>query len=170
MNSPSSPSLKASREHAARTSSGYVMLVLLLAVLAFGVYFAFFQSRAASWIFIVVVCTLVFLLIGKGFYVLQPNEAAILLFGSYRGTDRATGLRWVWPWMNSEKVSVRANNVISDQIKVNDLRGNPIEIGGVAGDGHGAGTVRRPGLQGVRQRPDRGGGAHHRVALSLRRF
>jgi hypothetical protein len=59
MNSPSSPSLKASREHAARTSSGYVMLVLLLAVLAFGVYFAFFQSRAASWIFIVVVCTLV---------------------------------------------------------------------------------------------------------------
>jgi hypothetical protein len=159
-----------SREHAARTSSGYVMLVLLLAV-AFGVYFAFFQSRAASWIFIVVVCTLVFLLIGKGFYVLQPNEAAaILLFGSYRGTDRATGLRWVWPWMNSEKVSVRANNVISDQIKVNDLRGNPIEIGGVAGDGHGAGTVRRPGLQGVRQRPDRGGGAHHRVALSLRRF
>jgi regulator of protease activity HflC (stomatin/prohibitin superfamily) len=35
-------------------------------------------------------------LIAKGFYMLQPNQAAaITLFGSYRGTDRAAGLRWV---------------------------------------------------------------------------
>jgi regulator of protease activity HflC (stomatin/prohibitin superfamily) len=60
---------------------------------------------------------------------LQPNQAvAITLFGSYSGTDRATGLRWTWPWMGKKKVSVRANNFISDKIKVNDLRGNPIEI------------------------------------------
>ena len=48
-----------------------------------------------------------------------------MLFGSYKGTDRATGLRWVWPWMGKTKLSVRANNVISEKIKVNDLRGNP---------------------------------------------
>ena len=68
-------------------------------------------------------------LIAKGFYVLQPNQAAaIMLFGSYNGTDRTTGLRWVWPWMGKSKLSARANNMISEQIKVNDLRGNPIEM------------------------------------------
>jgi regulator of protease activity HflC (stomatin/prohibitin superfamily) len=50
------------------------------------------------------------------------------LFGSYRGTDRHAGLRWVWPWMGKTKISARANNLISDKIKVNDLRGNPIEM------------------------------------------
>jgi regulator of protease activity HflC (stomatin/prohibitin superfamily) len=64
-----------------------------------------------------------------GFFMLQPNQAAaITLFGSYKGTDRASGLRWVLPWMARRKVSVRANNIISERIKVNDLRGNPIEM------------------------------------------
>ena len=60
---------------------------------------------------------------------LQPNQAAaITLFGDYKGTDRTTGLRWVLPWLMRKKVSVRANNFISEKIKVNDLRGNPIEM------------------------------------------
>ena len=64
-----------------------------------------------------------------GFYMLQPNQAvAITLFGEYRGTDRTTGLSWTWPWMGKKKLSVRANNFISEKIKVNDLRGNPIEM------------------------------------------
>ena len=69
------------------------------------------------------------LVIAKGFYMIQPNQAAaISLFGSYRGTDRAHGLRWVWPWMGKIRISVRTNNVVSEKLKVNDLRGNPIEI------------------------------------------
>ena len=80
-------------------------------------------------VLLIIVATLVFILIMPGFYMLQPNQAvAITLFGSYRGTDRNTGLRWTWPWMAKKKVSVRANNFISDKIKVNDLRGNPIEM------------------------------------------
>ncbi|WP_419809379.1 SPFH domain-containing protein, partial [Sphingomonas sp.] len=71
----------------------------------------------------------VFVFVLPGFYMLQPNQAAaITLFGSYKGTDRTAGLRWVLPWLIRRKVSVRANNVISDRIKVNDLRGNPIEM------------------------------------------
>ena len=78
---------------------------------------------------IIVVATICFILVMPGFYMLQPNQAvAITLFGDYRGTDRKTGLRWTWPWMAKKKVSVRANNFISDKIKVNDLRGNPIEM------------------------------------------
>ncbi len=64
-----------------------------------------------------------------GFYALQPNEAAaILLFGDYRGTDRTTGLRWVLPWYTRKKISLRARNLTSDKLKVNDKRGSPIEI------------------------------------------
>lgn len=64
-----------------------------------------------------------------GLYSLQPNQAvAITLFGSYVGTDRKTGLRWVWPWYMRKKVSLRVRNVTSEMLKVNDKRGNPIEI------------------------------------------
>ena len=69
------------------------------------------------------------MLILLGFFMIQPNQSKVItLFGSYRGTDRSTGLRWIWPWMGRKKVSVRANNLISERIKVNDLRGNPIEM------------------------------------------
>jgi regulator of protease activity HflC (stomatin/prohibitin superfamily) len=64
-----------------------------------------------------------------GLYSLQPNEGmAIMLFGSYRGTDRHTGLRWVLPWYSRKKISLRARNVTSDKLKVNDRRGSPVEI------------------------------------------
>jgi hypothetical protein len=64
-----------------------------------------------------------------GLYMLQPNQAALLtLFGSYRGTDRGEGLRWANPFYVKRTVSVRARNFNSEKLKVNDLRGNPIEI------------------------------------------
>ena len=64
-----------------------------------------------------------------GLYMLQPNQAALLLFfGSYRGSDRESGLRWANPFYAKTKISVRAHNFNSEKLKVNDLRGNPIEI------------------------------------------
>ena len=123
--------LTATSERPAGTSSGYVMLiVLLLAILAdfYGIRGLGEYGNSLSLV-IVAAATLVFILIMPGFYMLQPNQAAaITLFGEYRGSDRATGLRWTWPWLAKKKLSVRANNFISDKIKVNDLRGNPIEM------------------------------------------
>src|SRR6478609_5170457 len=107
-----------------------MLIVMLLAILA-DVYAIQSLGRGPTMtsLVIVLVATVVFILVMPGFYMLQPNQAAaITLFGEYRGTDRATGLRWTWPWMAKKKVSVRANNFISDKIKVNDLRGNPIDI------------------------------------------
>lgn len=67
-----------------------------------------------------------------GFYSLQPNEAAaITLFGNYKGTDRTPGLRWVLPWYGRKKISLRVRNVTGERLKVNDRRGNPIEIAAV---------------------------------------
>ncbi len=72
------------------------------------------------------------ILILSGLYSLQQNEsAAILLFGNYKGTDKKPGLRWVVPWYTRKKVSLRVSNVTSDTLKVNDKRGNPIEIAAV---------------------------------------
>ena len=127
-----SSNLNASREKRALTFSGYAMLgVLLLLIMLqiYGVASLANESFGLAPILAVIVGPLGLLLIAPGFYMLQPNQAAsITLFGDYRGTDRNTGLRWTWPWMGKKKLSVRANNVISDRIKVNDLRGNPIEM------------------------------------------
>ena len=124
--------LTATSERPAQTMSGYVMLIiLLLAILgdAYGIQSLANSGGNPTGLVIVVAATLVFILVMPGFYMLQPNQAAaITLFGEYRGSDRATGLRWTWPWLAKKKVSVRANNFISDKIKVNDLRGNPVEM------------------------------------------
>ena len=124
--------LNASRERKAATMSGYVMLLAMLAALAIGVWgFSDIVSDSAGPADIVMLIggALAASFIAAGFYMLQPNQAAaITLFGSYAGTDRTTGLRWVLPWMMRSKVSVRSNNFISERIKVNDLRGNPIEM------------------------------------------
>jgi regulator of protease activity HflC (stomatin/prohibitin superfamily) len=69
-------------------------------------------------------------LVFVGLYMLQPNESAILtLFGEYRGTDRSEGLRWVNPFYAKRRISLRARNLNAPTLKVNDKRGNPVEIG-----------------------------------------
>lgn len=67
-----------------------------------------------------------------GHFTVQPNTARVLiLFGDYRGTVRATGFHWVNPFMNKQPVSLRVHNHITEKLKVNDKRGNPIEIAAV---------------------------------------
>ncbi|MHA6723545.1 SPFH domain-containing protein [Sphingomonas sp. RS2018] len=124
--------LSHSSEVRANTVSGYGMLALLFAAVLGGVALVFglaSETLPPVWVIGVIVLAIVAVFIASGFYMLQPNQAAaITLFGAYRGTDRTEGLRWVIPWMMRQKVSVRANNIISERIKVNDLRGNPIEM------------------------------------------
>ncbi len=123
--------LNPSREVRASSFSGYLMLLLMLASMG---WFSLSMSSVivggsgADYLGMISSIFL-FLFLSIGFYMIQPNQGvAITLFGAYRGTDRNEGLRWVWPWMGKAKVSLRANNLISEKIKVNDLRGNPIEI------------------------------------------
>ena len=122
--------LTLSSERAASTSSGYIMLlVMLLAIVGFVFGVTVMKSHGAHGGLLITVAMLVFLFTMFGFYMQQPNQAtAITLFGAYKGTDRNTGLRWVLPWFGRKKVSLRANNMISERLKVNDQRGNPIEI------------------------------------------
>ena len=123
--------LRLSRETTAGTHNGYVMILLLVAALV-GAIVGLGLLSAGEDVgggLLVVLATFVAALIAAGFYFLQPNQAAaILLFGAYRGTDRNAGLRWRWPWLTRTKISTRVHNVTSERLKVNDLRGNPIEI------------------------------------------
>ena len=129
--------MKTSRESDAHSYSGYLMLLVLLALAAlaaWGVPAAFPGDGAtggekAMFVGSIVGALLALLFVASGFFMIQPNQAAVItLFGEYRGTERIEGLRWVWPWMMRKKISARARNVHSDKVKINDLKGNPIEI------------------------------------------
>ena len=123
--------LRLSHERPATTQSGYPMLLLLLLTLiamAFGVWRLVLEEPLLGGL-VLALGTLAFTFVSIGFYFLQPNQAAaILLFGDYKGTDRHAGLRWRLPWLTRTKISTRVHNLTSDKLKVNDLRGNPIEI------------------------------------------
>jgi hypothetical protein len=64
-----------------------------------------------------------------GYFSLQPNEARVLmLFGAYRGTVRESGWHWTNPLNTKLRVSLRLRNLEGARLKVNDKRGNPVEI------------------------------------------
>lgn len=134
MSSADTPALNRSREYPATTQSGYVMLLisLLLAAAATWMFITAVRGEGpphGMWLVAALVTGFFSLFCLTGFYMINPNEAAaIQLFGAYKGTDRSEGLRWVLPWLARKKIAVRANNVISEKIKVNDARGNPIEM------------------------------------------
>jgi len=123
--------MKTSQETAANTFSGYPVLVLLLAamVLAVMALLRLGGGGGGFAVFTLIAMLVLWVFLIAGFYMLQPNNAAVItLFGSYRGTDRTNGLRWIWPWMGRHKISARAHNIHSEKVKINDLRGNPIDI------------------------------------------
>ena len=122
-------SMAASGERNGSAYNGYAMLVLVLAFLILpGLAFIALGAPGPT-VVSAIVAAIAILFILTGFFMIQPNQAVVLtLFGEYRGTVRKDGLHWVWPWFGKEKVSVRAHNIHSERVKINDLRGNPIEI------------------------------------------
>ena len=109
-----------------KTFSGILMLVVVLS-LFFAAYYFWTISLSIAIIIFVAAC------IGSaGFYTVQPQEGKVLqLFDDYAGTDRNPGLRWANPLYTKGSVSLRVRNFESGKLKVNDLRGNPIEIAAV---------------------------------------
>jgi regulator of protease activity HflC (stomatin/prohibitin superfamily) len=153
----------ANRERVVRVKNGWVMLVLVLAILV---------TDIAGLVVVkpqgpeVLPFFAIFGLIGlalPGFFTLQPNEARVLmLLGAYKGTVRESGFHWgntfysnsarpstradrkrsggspkaealelVRRGASRNKISLRARTLNGDRLKVNDKRGNPIEIAAV---------------------------------------
>jgi regulator of protease activity HflC (stomatin/prohibitin superfamily) len=118
------------------TMNGFVVLAAGLAVIIVG---GVLITRSINYTGLVwaastagVVLVLAGVLLLAGLYTLQPNEAAILqLFGAYRGTSRTPGLRATNPFYSRKKISLRARNLNGERLKVNDKRGNPVDIAAV---------------------------------------
>ena len=122
------------REHVKSAMNGSVMLLVGLAGIGASVWL-FVHSVKPPFVPGILVAIFgvfaSFVLLG-GLKVVNPNEARVLqLFGSYSGTIKAAGLRWVNPLMTTRRVSLRVRNFESSRLKVNDLEGNPIEIASV---------------------------------------
>lgn len=128
------PALRNTQERPANTTNGGLMLLLTVGVVGLGAWalYELIANDDALFAGALILLSLVFTAQLIGFYTLQPNEAAaITLFGNYKGTDRTPGLRWMLPWYTRKKISLRVRNVTGEKLKVNDKRGNPIEIAAV---------------------------------------
>jgi regulator of protease activity HflC (stomatin/prohibitin superfamily) len=147
----------ASHERVIKAANGYGMLVLLLllaAIAGAGIPYAG-KLHSAPLMIAAIILFVVAMVLLAGLFTLQPNEARVLvLFGAYKGTVRESGLHWANPFYSNggvrvtgkpdaqavaaavqaagrNKISLRARTFNGDRLKVNDKRGNPIEIAAV---------------------------------------
>lgn len=110
--------------------SGYLMLAIIFIMVALPVYLIInFNPNIALMIASVIVLIAAVVML-PGMLVVNPNESSVLvLFGDYIGTVKHNGFFWVNPFLTRKKISLRARNLNSEPIKVNDKIGNPIMIG-----------------------------------------
>ena len=126
-------------EQGLTSMNGYAMLAIALVLVAMAIsrFVSIDDAMDTATVLLAHVlpgalCVLAVVAVVAGLYTLQPNEAAIMtLFGKYTGSDRAEGLRWANPFFIKRRISLRARNLNSPALKVNDKRGNPVEIGAV---------------------------------------
>jgi len=148
------------RERVAALANGWVMLpaliILLLGDIALLVYSIAAGTNATGqpyvWVMVPTLLLLpIIIILMTGLFTLQPNEARVLiLFGAYKGTVRTPGFHWGNPFYSNgpqrlgtklapgaalrpgrNKISLRRRTYNSPALKVNDKRGNPIEIAAV---------------------------------------
>ncbi|MCX5635383.1 MAG: SPFH domain-containing protein [Planctomycetota bacterium] len=156
--------IKTSKEQEIKVLSGWPMLLINITLLGLGIWLlvhTIIQTERTGSIarlnlvgsILIIIASLIMF---RGFFTLQSNEARVLiLFGAYHGTVRTSGFHWANPFYASGpavktvqqdykgpqisitfpkhryKISLRARNFNSDKLKVNDKRGNPVEIAAV---------------------------------------
>ena len=123
-------------ENRMQAPNGLVVLLALIAVTGVLVYAIVADIRDNFQIgFLGLICILSLPVVGflcAGFFTVNPNEGRVLqFFGRYIGTVQDPGLRWANPFYTKERVSLRVRNFETSKLKVNDNRGNPIEIAAV---------------------------------------
>ena len=147
----------ATQERIIQAKNGWVMLLSLFGLLIGDIALLIYSVNEHSVVFLILSLLLipVTIILLTGFFTLQPNEGRVLiLFGAYRGTVRESGFHWGNPFYSNgkalepgeaerktsgtprasaarHKISLRARTLNGDKLKVNDKRGNPIEIAAV---------------------------------------
>lgn len=127
------------REKTIRAANGWIMLFINLGIIFVGIWLVFdlvrdIPNNEISWSMFLSRMFLIFLGIFSlgGHFTLQPNEARVLMLaGKYMGTVRRSGFHWTIPLFTKQRISLRSRNLNGQILKVNDKRGNPIEIAAV---------------------------------------
>jgi regulator of protease activity HflC (stomatin/prohibitin superfamily) len=116
-------------EKVVKPISGFVALLVAILLTALAVYL-FINNEEDAWIITgASLCVLAVVLLVKGLMIIQPNHSRVLIFfGRYQGSVKDNGLFFINPLYLSHKISLRAQNLQGQTLKVNDRMGNPIEI------------------------------------------
>jgi len=115
------------KESSLKPISGFSILALTLSLIALSSYLF-----VINWQFLPITLILISLFIIKGFVIINPNEAIVLvLFGNYSGTIKDSGFHWINPFYLRTFISLKARNLNGQSLKVNDKIGNPVEIAAV---------------------------------------
>lgn len=110
-------------------SSGYMAIFLIL-ILLIGSILTLIFIPAVGFKIAAGIILLVSVFCLGGLVIVNPNESSVLvLFGAYKGTIKQNGFFWVNPFFTKKRISLRARNLDSEAIKVNDKIGNPVMIG-----------------------------------------
>jgi regulator of protease activity HflC (stomatin/prohibitin superfamily) len=134
MNTEIPVSHRVSRDRDVEIRSGWLLLAAEIILILLAIWLLFYAAERPSAFKLYAALGLLILtvLVGSGFFTLQPNEAGVrLLFGKYCGTVHVSGFLWTSPFVKIHKVSLRARNFNSEKLKVNDKRGPPVEIAAV---------------------------------------
>jgi regulator of protease activity HflC (stomatin/prohibitin superfamily) len=115
------------KESSLKPISGFSILAITLSLIALSSYLF-----VINWQFLPITLILISLFIIKGFVIINPNEAIVLvLFGNYSGTIKDSGFHWINPFYLRTFISLKARNLNGQSLKVNDKIGNPVEIAAV---------------------------------------
>jgi regulator of protease activity HflC (stomatin/prohibitin superfamily) len=116
------------QESTFKPMSGYIGLILTFVAGIGGIILGVILKNPV----VIVIAALTFIFLATGLTAISPNGSRVLtLFGAYKGTVRDNGFFWVNPFFKKQKISLRARNLDTPPIKVNDSLGNPIKIGAV---------------------------------------
>jgi regulator of protease activity HflC (stomatin/prohibitin superfamily) len=115
---------------------GLVLGLLLIATVIYsGIQADHSGGHGEKWVALIIAAAITLALdivTMRGLTVIAPNTAlVVVVFGTYRGTLKEQGFWWVNPLAKKAHISLRTRNMVTPTIKVNDIRGNPIEIGAV---------------------------------------
>ncbi|PZU32379.1 MAG: hypothetical protein DI576_09240 [Actinomyces sp.] len=126
---------------AAGPAAAFLALILLLAVMAGLIVLAVASTDAADAgepgavarvVGGFVGVALVVVLLVSSFVIVVPGQTSVRqFFGQYIGTVRRTGIVLVPPLTTGKKVSVKVHNFETNELKVNDLEGNPVNIAAI---------------------------------------
>ena len=160
------------REIEHKAVNGALAVVLLLAATAFLVaaFINAARTQQPQRLIGIMLAFPLLVLCWKGLLVVQPNQGkALLLFGRYSGTVRASGLWWVNPFYTARAISLRVRNFETTKLKVNDHNSSDRDRGGrgLAGDRFGGSAFRGGQLRGLRQSAERIGAAWPGEPVSL---